>query len=739
MPKNPPAPALAPSLPIEDLTEEEAARELEALAARLAEANAAYHVRDEPIMPDAEYDALFRRNQAIEARFPELVRADSPSKKVGEEPAAGFAKARHGTPMLSLDNAFAPEDFSEFAARIRRFLGLSAEEVLRFVAEPKIDGLSVNLTYEHGRFVRGATRGDGTVGEDITENLRTLDELPRELPAPFPDRIEIRGEVFMTKADFLAFHAEQTRLFEERERRRAAGEKVGEAVRIPVNPRNAAAGSLRQLDARITARRPLRLFAYAQGASSSPVAETHSGYLDVLRGWGFRVNPLSEALRDEHAAADFQARMGERRAGLDYDIDGVVYKLDRLDWQGRLGFVGRAPRWAIAWKFPAERATTKLLEIQIQVGRTGALTPRAIMQPVNVGGVMVQHATLHNEDEVARRDARVGDTVELQRAGDVIPQVIRVVDPDRPGRGEPWVPPTHCPECGSPAIRPEGEVVRRCTGGLVCPAQQVERLIHFASRNAMDIEGLGIENVVLLHEAGLVKTPADIFRLSGHVATLRGWKGWGGAAKGESKKVANLLAAIEARRRPSLERFIFALGIRRIGEQNARLLARHYHSAAAWRAAMLDARIIGSEAREDLGGIQGIGPSIAQELVTFFAETRNVEALDDLLGEVTPEEAEAVAEGALSGKSIVFTGGLETMTRQEAEARAELLGAKVVKSVSKRTDLVVVGTDAGSKAKKAAELELRTLTEAEWRAIAGFPPAEPAPETTPDPEPDPAP
>jgi DNA ligase (NAD+) len=710
----------SPALPPEDLTEEEAARELESLALRIAEANAAYHVNDAPIMSDAEYDALFRRNQAIEARFPDLVRPDSPSKKVGEEPAAGFAKSRHGTPMLSLDNAFAPEDFSEFAARIRRFLGLSAEEVLRFVAEPKIDGLSVNLTYEDGQFVRGATRGDGMVGEDITENLKTLDELPRQLKAPFPERIEIRGEVFMTKADFLAFHAEQTRLFEEREQRREAGEKVGEAVRIPVNPRNAAAGSLRQLDPTVTAKRPLRLFAYAQGASSSPVAETHSGYLDMLRGWGFRVNPLSELLRDEHAAADFQAAMGERRAGLDYDIDGVVYKLDRLDWQTRLGFVGRAPRWAIAWKFPAERATTKLLEIQIQVGRTGALTPRAVMQPVNVGGVMVQHATLHNEDEVARRDARVGDTVELQRAGDVIPQIIRVVDPDRPGRGEPWVPPTHCPECGSPAIRPEGEVVRRCTGGLICPAQQVERLIHFASRNAMDIEGLGIENVVLLHEAKLVETPADIFRLKDHAAVLRGWKGWGGSAKGESKKVANLLTAIEARRSPSLERFIFALGIRRIGEQNARLLARHYHTAQTWQQAMLDARVIGSEAREDLGGIQGIGPAIAQELVAFFSEKRNVDAIDDLLREVTPEEAEAVAEGALSGKSIVFTGSLETMTRQEAEARAEQLGAKVVKSVSKKTDFVVVGADAGSKAKKAAELGLTTLTEVEWREIAGF-------------------
>ncbi|SHK08281.1 DNA ligase (NAD+) [Roseomonas rosea] len=718
-----PSPALPQAMPAEELTEAEAARELEALAARIAEANAAYHLHDAPIMSDAEYDALFRRNQAIETRFPELVRADSPSRKVGEEPAAGFAKSRHGTPMLSLDNAFSPEDFAEFAARIRRFLGLSAEEVLRFVAEPKIDGLSVNLTYENGAFVKGATRGDGTEGEDITENLKTLAELPRALKAPFPERIEIRGEVFMTKADFLAFHAEQTRLFEEREHRRETGGKVGEAVRIPVNPRNAAAGSLRQLDPKVTARRPLKLFAYAQGASSAPVAETHWAYLETLRRWGFQVNPLSQLLDDEHAAADFQASMAERRAGLDYDIDGVVYKLDRLDWQSRLGFVGRAPRWAIAWKFPAERAVTKLLEIQIQVGRTGALTPRAVMQPVNVGGVMVQHATLHNEDEVARRDVRLGDTVELQRAGDVIPQIIRVVDPDRPDRGPPWQPPTTCPECGSPAIRPEGEVVRRCTGGLICPAQQVERLIHFAARNAMDIEGLGIENVVLLHEAKLVTTPADIFRLKDHVETLRGWKGWGGSAKGESRKVANLLAAIEARRSVSLERFIFALGIRRIGEQNARLLARHYHTAEAWREAMLAARVVGSEAREDLGGIQGIGPAIAQELVSFFAERRNVEALDDLLREVSPEPAEAVAEGALSGKSIVFTGSLETMTRQEAEARAEALGAKVVKSVSKRTDFVVVGADAGSKAKKAAELELKTLTEAEWREMAGFGPA----------------
>ncbi|UFN47430.1 NAD-dependent DNA ligase LigA [Roseomonas sp. OT10] len=704
------------------LTEEEAAAELAALAGEIAAADIAYHQHDAPVMTDAAYDALRRRNAAIEARFPELKRGDSPTEAApGAPPAAGFAKSRHFTPMLSLDNAFGAEDFAEFAARIRRFLGLPAEEVLRFVAEPKIDGLSVNLLYEAGRFVRGATRGDGTVGEDITRNLLTLDELPQTLPAPYPARIEIRGEVFMTKAEFLAFHAEQTRLFEERERRREAGERVGEAIRVPVNPRNAAAGSLRQLDPAVTAKRPLRLFAYAQGESSEPVAETHSGYLQRLRDWGFQVNPLSRLLPDEAAAAGFQAEMGRERSGLAYDIDGVVYKLDRLDWQARLGFVGRAPRWAIAWKFPAEVATTRLLAIEIQVGRTGALTPRAVMEPVGVGGVLVRHATLHNEDEIARKDVRVGDTVELQRAGDVIPQILCVVDPDRPGRGVPWVPPTHCPACGSHAVRPEGEVVRRCTGGLICPAQQVERLIHFAARNAMDIDGLGIENVEQLHREGLVATPADLFRLAPKAEAMRAWPGWGAKTKGgASRKVENLLKAIEARRRPSLERFLFALGIRRIGEQNAKLLARHYHTVEAWREAMLAARVVGSEAREALGSIQGIGPAIAQELVEFFAEPRNLDALDDLLTEVTPEPAEAVAEGVLSGKSVVFTGSLETMTRQEAEARAEVLGAKVVKSVSKKTDFVVVGTDAGSKATKAAELGLRVLSEADWREMAGF-------------------
>jgi DNA ligase (NAD+) len=693
--------------PPEALTEEEAAAELAALAAEIAHHDRAYHQHDAPEISDADYDALVRRNRAIEGRFPELIRDDSPSKQVGAQAAEGFSKVRHGVPMLSLDNAFAPEDFAEFAARIRRFLGLK-EDTLRFVGEPKIDGLSVNLLYEGGRFTRGATRGDGTEGEDVTANLRTLAGLPLRLKGRAPERIEIRGEVFVEKSAFLAFNTAE-----------------GEAGRrIFANPRNFAAGSLRQLDAKITAQRPLKLFAYAMGAASALPAETHWEYLARLREWGFEVNPLSELLPDETAAAAFQAGIGERRASLAYDIDGVVYKLDRLDWQNRLGFVGRAPRWAIAWKFPAEQATTTLLRIEIQVGRTGALTPRAVMQPVNVGGVMVQHATLHNEDEIARKDVRPGDTVVLQRAGDVIPQIVSVVLEKRPADSQPFVFPEVCPACGSHAVRPPGEVVKRCTGGLVCPAQAVERLKHFVARNTMDIEGLGEENIQKLYDEGLVRSPADIFRLAPHAGRMRAWEGWGARAKKaeESKKVPNLLAAIERRRSPPFDRFIFALGIRRIGEANARLLARHYHTLPEWRERMLAARIIGSEAREELGSIQGVGPAIAQELVDFFDEPRNLAALDDLATEVTPEPvaSTAAADSPFAGRTLVFTGSLETMTRPEAEARAEILGAKVTKSVSKKTDFVVVGADAGSKAKKAAELGVRVLSETEWRDLAGL-------------------
>jgi DNA ligase (NAD+) len=700
---------------VEQLTEEEAQAELAALATEIAHHDALYHGQDAPEISDAAYDALVRRNRAIEAAFPELIRQDSPSRRVGTEAAEGFSQLRHGIPMLSLDNAFDEADFAEFGARIRRFLGLPTDERLAFVGEPKIDGLSVNLTYENGRFVRGATRGDGMAGEDVTANLLTLADLPRDLTPPFPVRIEIRGEVFCEKADFLAFRAAQAAAAEEREARRARGEKVGPAITIPVNPRNFAAGSLRQLDPAITAQRPLKLFAYAMGEVSEQPAETHAAWLHRLRDWGFRVNPLSEKLADEAAALAFQRRMSEQRAGLAYDIDGVVYKLDRLDWQRRLGFVGRAARWAIAWKFPAEQATTVLRDIEIQVGRTGALTPRAVMQPVSVGGVMVSHASLHNEDEIARKDVRIGDTVIVQRAGDVIPQILGILPEKRPTDAQPFVFPTVCPACGSHAVRPEGEVVRRCTGGLVCPAQAVERLIHFTRRNAMDIEGLGEEILQALFDAGLVRKPADIFRLAQHADTLRSWEGWG------ERKIANLLNAIEARRRVPLERFIFALGIRRIGEANAKLLARHYHSLAEWRAKMLAATTIGSEAREELGSIQGIGPAIATELAEFFIEPHNRAALDYLAREATPQDAAfaAAADSPFAGRTVVFTGTLETMSRDEAEAQAERLGAKVTKSVSKKTDFVVVGADAGSKATKAAELGVKTLTEAEWRAMAG--------------------
>ena len=699
---------------IQDLTELDAVIELASLARDIARHDRLYHSKDQPEITDAEYDALVARNRALEARFPHLIRSDSPSRRVGAPVAEGFAKSRHGEPMLSLDNVFSPEEFSDFGKRIRRFLGLSETEALAFVGEPKIDGLSINLLYENGVFIKGATRGDGAEGEDVTANLLTIPSLPRHLKPPFPASIEIRGEVFMEKADFISFRATQEEAAEAREARRAAGEKLGDAVVIPANPRNAAAGALRQLDARITATRPLKLLAYAMGAASEAPAETHHDFLDELRRWGFAVNPLSQRLESEDAAENFQAEIGVGRAALAYDIDGVVYKLDRIDWQRRLGFVGRAPRWAVAWKFPAEQAVTKLLDIEIQVGRTGALTPRAVMEPVNVGGVVVRHATLHNEDEIARKDVRIGDTVILQRAGDVIPQILGVVLEKRPTDAQPYAFPLNCPACGSHAIRDGEDVVRRCTGGLTCPAQTTERLRHFVSRRAMDIEGLGEENIQTLFDAGLIKSPADIFRLHQKQEILAGFEGWG------ERKIVKLLEAIEARRSGALERFIFALGIRRIGEQNAKLLARHYHSLEAWRAAMIAAHIIGSEAREELGAIQGIGPAIAEELVEFFAEPRNLATLDDLAAEVLPlpVEATSAADSAFAGRTMVFTGTLEKMTRDEAEALAERLGAKVTKSVSKKTDFVVVGADAGSKAAKAAELGVKTLTEAEWVEMA---------------------
>lgn len=689
-----------PLRPVEELTEQEAAAELEQLATEIAHHDRAYYQQDAPEITDAEYDALRRRNAAIEARFPELIRPDSPSNRIGGAPETGFAKLRHRAPMLSLGNAFDQAELTRFIDAARRFLGIKPDTRLPLVGEPKIDGLSINLTYERGRFVRGATRGDGTLGEDVTANLRTMDEIPEKLRGKAPALIEIRGEVFMTKGDFLALNEAQA--------------KAGQ--RVFANPRNAAAGSLRQLDANITASRRLSLFAYAQGESSEPVAETHWQYLERLREWGFNVNPLSRRLEGEDEVPTFQAEIAAARAMLAYDIDGVVYKLDDLRLQDRLGFRGREPRWAIAWKFPAEQAVTVLKDIRIQVGRTGALTPVAELEPVNVSGVLVQRATLHNEDEIARKDIRVGDTVVLQRAGDVIPQILSVVMAKRPKKAPPFVFPDHCPACGSAAVRPPSEAVRRCTGGLICPAQRVERLIHLVSRPAFDIDGLGDKTILEFYDEGWLHQPADVFKLPAREAEIAKREGWG------AQSARNLARAIEARRRIPLDRFIYALGIRRIGAANAKLLARHYGSFEHWRAAMLDARDTGAEARRELESILGIGPTIAQELVEFFAEERNVGALDNLAQQLSIEPAQATeATGSeLAGKTVVFTGSLETMSRPEAKARAETLGARVTDSVSKKTDLVVLGADPGSKARRAAELGVRAVSEAEWRRLAGF-------------------
>ena len=680
-----------------ELTEEQAKAELARLAMEIAYHDRAYHQNDAPEITDAEYDALRQINNEIETQFPALIRSDSPTNRVGGTPDSGFSKLRHRVPMLSLDNAFDAEEFAEFCARARRFLGWT--EKLAIMAEPKIDGLSINLTYENGAFVRGATRGDGTEGEDVTANLRTMrDAIPERLHGAAPASIEIRGEVFMRKADFLALNEAQA----------AAGQKLF------ANPRNAAAGGLRQLDPRITAVRRLSLYAYAMGETSEQVAESHAGYLERLRNWGFAVNPLSRLLATEDEAAAFQAEIGAQRSGLPYDIDGVVYKIDNLGLQRRLGFVGRAPRWAIAWKFPAEQATTVLKEIRIQVGRTGALTPVAELEPVNVGGVLVARATLHNEDEIARKDLRIGDTVVVQRAGDVIPQVVSVVV-DKPRGEKAYEYPSVCPACGSHAVRPPGEVVRRCTGGLICPDQRVERLIHFVSRNAFDIDGLGEKTIQEFYAEGWLHGPADLFHLPEREAEIAVREGWG------KLSASNLSRAIRARRVIALERFIFALGIRRIGDANAKLLARHYGSYANWRAQMLAATASGSDERLTLGSILGIGPAIAEELAEFFGEPRNVTALDELAAELTIEDAAAAetADSQVAGKTVVFTGTLETMTRPEAKARAESLGAKVTDSVSKKTDIVVVGADAGSKARKAVELGVRTVTEAEWRELVG--------------------
>lgn len=684
---------------IAEMSLQQARAELEELAARIAHHNAAYYRQDAPEISDAEYDSLRQRYNALLAQFPDAEPENSAANAVGAAPDTAFGKHEHLVPMLSLDNVFGREEFESFISRATRFLGLEQNEAaaLRLVGEPKIDGLSISLTYEHGVFIRGTTRGDGAEGEDVTANLRTLRDLPLKLPAPYPDLIEIRGEVFLSKRDFLALNAAQ--------------EEAGK--RLFANPRNAAAGSLRQLDPSVTAQRPLSLFAYAQGFCSNKTTRSHWTYLEQLRAWGFPVNPLSRQIEGAAHAEAFFEDVSRERADLAYDIDGVVYKIDDLSLQERLGFAGRAPRWAIAWKFPAEQATTRLNTIEIQVGRTGALTPVAHLEPVNVGGVLVTRATLHNEDEINRKDVREGDMVFVQRAGDVIPQVLGLAPQgESAGTRQPAFRfPDHCPACGALAVRPEGEVVRRCTGGLTCPAQAVERLIHFVSRLAFDIEGLGDRSIREFYDAGLIRTPTDIFRLKNHAAELEQRDGWG------EQSVRNLLQAIEERRTISLSRFIYALGIRRIGESNARLLARHYGTYTNWLRQMEAATIIGSDARLELGSITGIGNAIATDVVAFVAEPHNQTTLAELSAELNITEESAASGGPLAGKTIVFTGTLVTMTRPEAKATAERMGAKVSDSVSKKTDLVVLGEKAGSKAKKAAELNIQTMDEAEWNAF----------------------
>lgn len=686
--------------PVEALTAEEAADELAALAGEIAAHDRAYHQDDAPTISDADYDALRRRNEAIEAHFPDLRLADGPSAKVGAPGRTGFRKVRHSVPMLSLGNAFAEEEVADFCDRVVRFLKL--DEPPDMLAEPKIDGLSLSLRYENGKLATAATRGDGAEGEDVTANVRTVDDVPKTLRNA-PEVLEIRGEVYMERADFAALNEAQI----------AAGKPAF------VNPRNSAAGSLRQLDPEITANRPLRFFGYAWGEVSEPLADTMVGWRERLMEMGFRLNEPARLCQGPEEMMAHYRHIADIRPELPFDIDGVVYKVNRLDYQARLGFVSRAPRWAIAHKFAAEQAQTTITEIRIQVGRTGALTPVAELEPVTVGGVVVSRATLHNQDEIARKDIREHDRVVVQRAGDVIPQVVSVVLEHRPKESEPFVFPETCPECGSDAIRGEGEAVRRCTGGLTCPAQIVERLRHFVSRDAFDIDGLGDKLIRQFWDEGWVKTPGDLFRLqekNSHAETpLQEREGWG------EKSVENLFAAIEARRSIPFDRFIYALGIRQVGQATARLLARNYASLEHLQEAMAQALDETSDAYQELTNIDQIGKAVAKDLIGFFAEDHNQAVLKDLASLLTiePLAAPEQTDSPVAGKIVVFTGSLEQMSRHEAKARAEALGAKVSGSVSKKTDIVVVGADAGSKAKKAAELGLRVMDEAEWLNMIG--------------------
>jgi DNA ligase (NAD+) len=689
------------------MTEAEAAAELERLALEIARHNRLYHTEDAPEISDAEYDALVRRNAELEAQFPHLVREDSPSRQVGAAPAAHLAKVRHALPMLSLENAFAEEEVADFIGRVRRFLNLAESEPVALTAEPKIDGLSCSLRYEGGRLVLAATRGDGTEGENVTANVATIGDIPQTLgsresgnpgwaPASataqhIPEVFEIRGEVYMSKADFADLNVRQAR----------SGGKIF------ANPRNAAAGSLRQKDPTVTAARPLHFYAHGWGEASALPAETQQGVMAAIAGWGFaiRTAPAPIAHFDELLA--YYRAVEAERADLPFDIDGVVYKVDRLDWQRRLGQVAKAPRWALAHKFPAERAETTLNAIHIQVGRTGKLTPVARLEPVTVGGVVVTNATLHNADEIARLDVRIGDRVRLQRAGDVIPQIVGVVTaPEAHAQLEPYQFPQRCPECGSEAVRENDEVDIRCTGGLICPAQRVERLRHFASRGALDIEGLGATHIEAFFRGGLLQSPADIFRL--RVEDLLKRERWAEIS------ARNLVAAIDAKRKPPLDRLLYGLGIRHVGQVTARDLARCFGTLEALRDTAL--RAAQDEAAfADLQGIEGVGPVVAQAVADFFAEPHNREVVDGLLKEISPPPfVLETRQSPVSGKTVVFTGALEQLSRDEAKAQAESLGAKVAGSVSAKTDLVVAGPGAGSKLKKAQELAIEVIDEAAW-------------------------
>jgi DNA ligase (NAD+) len=689
--------------PVESLTEAEAVEELTRLADEIAAHDIRYYQQDQPSVSDAEYDALKQRNEAIEARFPHLIRENSPSLRVGAARSEQFAPVEHGVPMLSLDNAFSDADALEFDARVKRFLRL--DEEVSYTAEPKIDGLSCSIRYEKGRLVQAATRGDGRVGEDVTANVRTIKEIPQRLHGEgWPDVIEVRGEVYLGHAEFAALN----------EAAAAAGQKTY------ANPRNAAAGSLRQIDAKITAQRPLRFFAYAWGYVSAPFAETQWKALEKLKAWGFQITPQSRCVKGAQGLLDAYAAMEAERPRLGFDIDGVVYKVDRLDWQQRLGFVSRAPRWGVARKFPAQQARTVLEAIDVQVGRTGALTPVARLTPVTVGGVVVTNATLHNADEIARLDVRVGDTVVLQRAGDVIPQILRVIPEERPKDAVPYEFPHVCPcPLKTDIVRETTAsgaetVVRRCSGEFACPFQRINHLLHFVSRRAFDIEGLGEKQLTAFFERGWIKAPADIFRLHEKREDLLAMERMG------ETSVGNLLAGIEARRTIGLDRFIYGLGIRHIGETTATVMARGYGTAAHFLEAMDKVAARDPEAIEELDALDQIGDAVIEAAAAFFGEDHNRAMVQDLFGELTVLDAEKPkTDTAVAGKTVVFTGALERMTRDEAKAQAERLGAKVSGSVSKKTDIVVAGPGAGSKLKTAAELGIQVLTEDEWLEMVG--------------------